>query len=218
MPLFANVGAASLERGVSEKKAAGIIPTSLVAGLPERLRRAVDEAVSLFLFFEKKPGVNHAPAFTALLGVLDETARGLVVQRLSNGLPTATRDQAAWFEPYLAKVDPRMHRHYAELARNLRKTLVYQSGVSPLGLLRSCLDYALNDATQLTGVFAAVREAFRKTGGRALLELVQSVNEFRKHAGGASGETVERRRRGQDSAPALGPGTRGAVGGTHAGE
>ena len=43
-----------------------------------------------------------------------------------------------------------MHRHYTELARNLRKTLVYQTGVSPLGLLRNCYDYALNDATALT--------------------------------------------------------------------
>ena len=178
----------------------------------------MDEAVSLFLFFEKKPGVNHAPAFTALLGVLDETARGLVVQRLSSGLPTATRDQAAWFEPYLAKVDPRMHRHYVELARNLRKTLVYQSGVSPLGLLRSCLDYALNDATQLTGVFAAVREAFRKTGGRALLELVQSVNEFRNTRVAHQEKPLSDAAEARTALQRLGPGNRGAVGGAHAGE
>ena len=51
--------------------------------------------------------------------------------------------------------------------------------MSPLGLLRSCLDYALNDATELAGLFATVRESFRQAGGRALLEMVQSVNEFR---------------------------------------
>ncbi len=179
MPLFAGVGVATLEAAVAESKTAEIVPVSLVAELPERLKKAVDEAVSLYLFFEKKTGVSYAPAFTALLGVLDETAKGLVVQKLTDRLPKTANDQAAWFDPYLAKVDPRMHRHYTEMARNLRKTLVYQSSVSPLGLLRSCLDYALNDATELTGVFAAVREEFRRPGSRALLDSVQAVNEFR---------------------------------------
>ena len=50
-----------------------------------------------------------------------------------------------------------MHRHYTELALQFRKTLVYQTGVSPLGLLRNCYDYALNDATALTESIQAVR-------------------------------------------------------------
>jgi hypothetical protein len=72
-----------------------------------------------------------------------------------------------------------MHRHYTELARNLRKTLVYQTGVSPLGLLRNCYDYALNDATALTGVFEAVRDELRLPGARAIFEAIKSVNDFR---------------------------------------
>jgi hypothetical protein len=72
-----------------------------------------------------------------------------------------------------------MHRHYSELARNLRKTLVYQTGVSPLGLLRNCYDYALNDATALTGVFEAVRDELRLPGARVIFEAIQSVNDFR---------------------------------------
>lgn len=179
LPLFATAGVAPLDSQISEAKAEEVVPQQLVAELPERLRKAVDEAVSLYLFFEKKQGVNFAPVFTALLGVMDEAARGLLLQKLQSHVPLATPDQTKWFEPYLAKVDSRRHRHYLELARNLRKTLVYQTGVSPLGLLRNCYDYALNDGTALTGVFDAVREEFRSSGARAMYAAVQSVNEFR---------------------------------------
>ena len=48
----------------------------LVAAMPDRLRKAVDEAVSLYLFFEKKSGVNFAPVFAALFGVIDERQKG----------------------------------------------------------------------------------------------------------------------------------------------
>ncbi len=179
LPLFAVAGVEALESRVSETKAAEIIPQALVAELPERLRKAVDEAVSLYLFFQKKSGVNFAPVFTALLGVMDETAKNLVMQKLQDRLPAAAPAQQSWFAPYLAKVDSRMHRHYTELARNLRKTLVYQTGVSPLGLLRNCYDYALNDATALTGVFDAVRDELRLPGARAIFEAVTVVNDFR---------------------------------------
>lgn len=179
LPLFITTGVAPLDSRVSEAKAETIVPQRMLVGLPERLRKAVEEAVSLYLFFEKKPGVNFAPVFTALLGVLDEAARGLLLQKLQDRVPTTARDQAKWFEPYLEKVDSRMHRHYTELARNLRKTLVYQTGVSPLGLLRNCYDYALNDSTVLTGVFDVVRDEFRQPGARAVFEAIKSVNEFR---------------------------------------
>ncbi len=179
LPLFATAGVEPLESRVSENKAAEVVPQKLVAELPERLRKAVDEAVSLYLFFENKSGVNFAPVFTTLLGVLDEAAKGLILQKLQGRLPSSPPDQQKWFEPYLAKVDSRMHRHYSELARNLRKTLVYQTGVSPLGLLRNSYDYALNDSTALTGVFEALREELALPGARAVFEAAKTVNDFR---------------------------------------
>ena len=179
LPLFAQAGVEGLESRMSGSKTEEIIPQKLIAGLPERMRKSVDEAVSLYLFFEKKPGVNFAPVFTALLGVMDETAKGLVMQKLQGRLPANAQEQKNWFEPYLGRVDARMHRHYTELARNLRKTMVYQAGVSPLGQLRSCLDFALNDSTELTGVFEAVKEEFQIAGSRSLLDAVQKVNDFR---------------------------------------
>jgi hypothetical protein len=94
-------------------------------------------------------------------------------------MPVTAKDQQTWFEPYLAKVDQRMHRHYQEMARNLRKTLVYKSGLSPLGLLRNGLDFALNDHASLTGVFDATKTAFCFAGSRSVLDRVQKINDFR---------------------------------------
>jgi type III restriction enzyme len=175
LPLFAGLGI--LEGKVPE--AQSIVDKKLLEALPERLRKAADESISLFEFFEKKPGVNYAPVFTALLGVIDETAKGLVLQKLTPRMPGNMQEQKDWFEPYLGDADRRMVPHYEQLARNLKKTLVYRNGVSPLGLLRSCLDYALNDNTKLSGVFDAVKAEFRFSGGRDLLDCVKSMNDFR---------------------------------------
>ena len=72
-----------------------------------------------------------------------------MLQKLTPKMPGNMQQQKDWFEPYLAKVDQRMVRHYEEMARNLKKSLVYKNGVSPLGLLRNCLDFALNEAKSL---------------------------------------------------------------------
>jgi type III restriction enzyme len=175
LPLFAGLG--MLEGKAAE--AQSVVDKKLLEALPERLRKAADESISLFGFFEKKQGVNYAPVFTALLGVMDESAKGLVLQKLTPRMPPNMQDQRDWFEPHLGGADRRMVPHYEKLARNLKKTLVYKNGVSPLGLLWSCLDYALNDNTKLSGVFDAVKAEFRFSGGRDLLDRVKSMNDFR---------------------------------------
>ncbi len=175
LPLFAGMG--PLEGEMYE--AQSIVDQQLLAGLPERLRKAVDESVALYRFFEKKQDANYAPMFTALLGAIDETAKGLILKKLTPHMPGTIAEQKDWFSPYLGNVDSRMERHYHETARNLRKTLAYHNGVSPLGLLRTCLDYALNDSTKLTGVFIAVKEEFRFNGGRELLRQVTEINDLR---------------------------------------
>ncbi len=175
-PLFAHAGVID-EKPVNE--ADGLIDGKLLEALPERARKAADEAISLYRFFEKKPAPNYAPVFTSMLGSLDELAKGLVVQKLTPLMPVNMVTQKDWFAPDLYRVERRTVRHYEEMARNLSKTLIYKSGVSPLGLLRNCLDYALNDTTKLDGVFEALKNTFRFAGGRELLSLVQSVNDFR---------------------------------------
>ena len=175
LPLFAGLG--MLEGKAPE--AQSIVDKKLLDALPDRLRKAADESISLFGFFEKKQGVNYAPVFTALLGVIDESAKGLVLQKLTPKMPPNMQEQRDWFEPHFGAVEHTKRRHYEEVARNLRKTLVYKNGVSPLGLLRNCLDFALNDNTRISGVFDAVKAELKFAGGRDLLDRVKTINDFR---------------------------------------
>jgi type III restriction enzyme len=171
---------AMMERGDEEATTpAEFVDAAVLNSLPPRYQDGVQQAVMLLKFFENKEGMNYAPVFTALLGSVDEAARGLITRKLIDALPATTADQKAWFDPYLQDVDRRTHRHYQNMAQNLKRTLVFKNGLSPLGLLRSCLDYALNDKTKLTGVFEAVTTVFKVTGARDLLAQVETVNDFR---------------------------------------
>ncbi len=171
MPLFATVTLEERPPEVTEFVAAGVLEA-----LPPRYKAAVEQAVMLFRFLEKKPGVGFAPVFTALLGSVDEAAKGLLARRLDPDLPPRPPEQQNWFDPYYGKADP---RRYLDLARNLKKTLVFRNGISPLGLLRNCMDYALNDNNKIGGVFAAIKAKFQVKGGRDLLGTVTEINDFR---------------------------------------
>lgn len=155
------------------------VSADVMSALPPRYRNAVEQAVMLFRFMENKEGMNFAPVFNALLGSLDEAAKGLVTRRLQDALPTTAAEQKAWFEPYLGRIEGGKRRHYESFAQNLKRTLVFGNGVSPLGLLRNCLDFALNDRAKFGGVFDVVIERFNVKGGRNLLIDVEAVNEFR---------------------------------------
>lgn len=160
--------------------APSFIPIETLDALPPRYRDTVIEATLLLRFFEKKPNMNQAPAFAGLLGCVDDAARSFVVRRLGSDVPADVPNQKAWFETYLpvGTAEGRLH-HYQRMAQNLKRTLVFSTGISPLGLLRNCLDYALNDNQRVGGVFESVRNRFRFDGSRKLFELVHQVNEFR---------------------------------------
>ena len=169
-----------MERGDEEATApTEFVDAAVLKSMPPRYQDGVQQAVMLLRFFENKEGMNYAPVFTALLGSIDEAARGLITRRLIDSLPATVTEQKAWFDPYLQDVDRRTHRHYQGMAQNLKRTLVFRNGLSPLGLLRSCLDYALNDKTKLSGVFEAVTTGFKMSGARDLLVQVETVNDFR---------------------------------------
>ena len=175
-PLFAAV----IEAEAAEKpKPPDFIDAAVLDALPSRYRKAADQAVLLLQFIENHPEMNFAAVFNCLLGCIDEAARGLLLRRLKDAVPTSPADQRTWFEPYVGDADRRQQDFYRHMAQNLRKTVLYGNGTSPLGLLRSCMDYALNDDTKIGGVFDAVRAAFKVRGGRELLAIVQKMNDFR---------------------------------------
>jgi type III restriction enzyme len=148
--------------------------------LPLRAKKAATDALELYRFFEKKTDApNFAPVFSALLAPFDEVCKATILVRLQPSLPATAVDQRDWFEPYMPKLDRKKLDHYNNMARNLKRGLVYGNPHSVIGLLRSCLDYALNDSTQIDGVFKAVNAAFRFDGSRKLFEQISTVNEFR---------------------------------------
>jgi type III restriction enzyme len=146
---------------------------------PSRYCRAADQSVMLYRFFEHKEGMNYSPVFTPLLGSMHEVVKGFILRRLQLEMPTTVDEQKAWFDPDLNSLDRRSEQTYRKLAQNLERTLIFNNGLSLIGLLRSCLDYALNDTTKLDGVFTALRTQFRFQGGRKRLETIIRINDFR---------------------------------------
>jgi type III restriction enzyme len=175
LPLFVNFGQIDDEATAVDS----LIDLEILSALPSRYRRAADQSVMLYRFFENKEGMNYAPVFTALLGSIDEVAKGFIVRRLQPELPTTVDEQKAWFTPYMGSVDRKTEDYYRKLAQNLKRTLVFNNGLSLIGLLRSCLDYALNDTTKIGGVFEALHTQLRFQGGRKFLETVTRINDFR---------------------------------------
>ncbi len=175
MPLFVNFGQVDDEATAVDS----LIDPEILNALPSRYRRAADQAVMLYRFFENKEGMNYAPVFTPLLGSIDEVAKGFIVRKLKPELPIAIEDQKDWFSPNLHYFDRKSEDNYRKLAQNLKRTLVFNNGLSPIGLLRSCLDYALNDTTKIDGVFEALCTQFRFQDGRKFLETVTRINDFR---------------------------------------
>jgi type III restriction enzyme len=175
LPLFVNFGQLDDEATAVDS----LIDIDILNALPSRYRRAADQAMMLYRFFENKEGMNYAPVFTALLGSIDEVAKGFIVRRLQPELPITVDEQKAWFTPYLGNVDRKTEDYYRKLAQNLKRTLVFNNGLSLIGLLRSCLDYALNDTTKIGGVFEALHTQLRFQGGCKYLETVTRINDFR---------------------------------------
>jgi type III restriction enzyme len=168
------------EEGEERPEIAGLVPQETLDALPTRYRRSAEQAAMLFRFLENKDGINFAPVFTGLLGSLDEAAKGLIVRKLQAGLPSAFPSQKAWFDVYVSPaMDKGKRGHYERMAQNLKRTLVFGNGISPLGLVRNCLDYALNDNTKIDGVYEAVKMAFRFEGARNLLQTLSDMYEFR---------------------------------------
>ena len=180
-PLFAVAAAEATKEIEKAPETKSFVDEATLNALPSRYRKAVTDAVEYFQFARNKSGLSFSPVFQPLLGSLDEAAKGLIVKRLSKLLPATVPEQKAWFEPYLSSVDQRMVQHYKGMAQNLKKTLVFNNGISLIGLLRNCLDFAMNDKNKPGGVFDAVQATFKVKGALDLLDKVTKINDFRNN-------------------------------------
>lgn len=156
----------------------GINDEATLRALVPRYREAVEKAALLFCLVENK-GINYSSVFNLLLGPLDEAARGMLMRRLRPAMPSNLRDRERWLGPSLSRVEAGTKTRYLEIPQNLKRTLVSNRVIMPIGLLRSCIYYAINDDTKIDGVFRTVRNQFNVIGGRELLSTVERIYEFR---------------------------------------
>jgi type III restriction enzyme len=147
--------------------------------LPSRYRKAVEHAVTLYQFTETKENMSFAPAFTSLLGPLDEAARGLLLHFLLSDVPTSPADQLSYFEPYFGNLPKKDVIWLRSISNNLKRTLIYRNGLMPLGLLGFCLDYGRKEEYAIGGVFKSVRGKFSRFSDVGLYKMVDDIKEFR---------------------------------------
>jgi len=150
-----------------------------LGSLPLRARKGIQEATLLFDYMAKKQKVSFSPVFQPLLGPLDAAAEALLFERLEPALPEAEDDQTAFFKPDLS-AEKKKHQEFLEKqALLLRRFLIHRSPITPIGVLRFCLDYAAKDEEAPGGVLVAVRERFSDLADTDLSELLGTVYDFR---------------------------------------
>lgn len=147
--------------------------------LPPRARQAIEHAVTLYFFHEKKPDVNFGPVFQPLLGRIDEACEGILVARLTDAVPAPADEQKAFFEPDMVVVKPKNVSYLQERARTLKKLLVDRTPLMPTGLLAAWLEIAGGDGELPEGIFKAARECLRDLAATPLPKLIRSVYNFR---------------------------------------
>ena len=166
------------EQRVAEQVKA-FVDLDFFKNLPSRYRKAVEHAVMLFHFHERKETVSFAPVFQPLLGPIDHAAEALLLGRLSADVPAEATAQKDFFEPDLSAVKKKDLGFYGEKARLLKRLLVHRSPLMPVSILQFCLDYAKKDTKPLPGVFASIRSRFSELRGTGLKELIDQYYKFR---------------------------------------
>ncbi len=158
-------------------KLAEFLSSNELDALSQRAATNARQAVLLFRFLESKGDISFSPAFTPLLGPLEDACTALLVARLSPYLPRTRSEQEAFFSPNLAAVDPKKRTYYDREIKKLERTLLFKSPISPMGHLRFALDIATRSESVDSPLFMALRVAFGNDG--RLLEILQPVYEFR---------------------------------------
>ena len=148
------------------------------AALPPAHQKMVQQAISLFQFLEKKTEQSFAPVFTPLLGPLDEASRAVMLKFLAMDIPTEREAQQKFFEPDVSNLAKREAEMCQRRGRDLRRTLVDHNGLSPIGLLRWCLQFAGESGGPAEAVFGVVKQRFISVPTE-IYKLVSNINTFR---------------------------------------
>ena len=147
--------------------------------LPSRYQSSVRQAIMLFRFLENKENLSFAAVFTPLLGALEDASNSLLLGKLAPAVPSGRIAEKEFFNPILTGVDGKKQKYLQDEIKKLERTLVFRSPISPVGHLRFCLEYANRGREELGGILKAVKEAFATEADVKLLELSNSVYQFR---------------------------------------
>ncbi len=163
---------------VREDETEAFISKADFAALPPAHRKMVQQAIGLFQFLEKKTGQSLAPVFTPLLGPLDEASKAVMLKRLGPEIPAEREAQRRFFEVNVGGLTVSDAEDFKRRSSNLKRTLVDHNGMSPIGLLRECLQFARDSKTSVGPVFDCVSKAFQ-TDSEETYTLVSRINSFR---------------------------------------
>lgn len=162
-----------------ERQISMFLPINNFKELPSRYQKAVEQSAALYHFFRNKEDVSFAPVFTPLLGPLDEAARGMILRKLMDDVPTDRAEQYEFFHPDLSELPTGEANFHKRQATNLERTLVGQNGLMPIGLLRWCLDYASTGRRKIGGIFEFVRTSFADVSRTDLFSVIDAIYSFR---------------------------------------
>lgn len=147
--------------------------------LPANFQKMVDEAVNLFNFVKDKQS-SFSPCFTPLLAPWDQVSKNLVLALLKDEVPNLKLEQDRYFEPDYFMVSERDTNWLRKNASSLKKALVYNSFIMPIGLVSFCLEYAQMDPPiVLGGIFESIRNKFGRYRTTKLFERIEKIRNFR---------------------------------------
>ena len=167
------------EVGIEDTNLSEFISQDRLSELPPRYQKGVEQAVSLFRHLEHKTGVSFAPPFTALLGPLDEAARGLMIDLLGRHVPEDADSLNQFFEPDLGGATAEDAESLKRYALNLRLTIVDRKGTMPIGVLRWSLNYAKSPRQSFGGIFESIKKHFARIASKEFVKQIEKINGFR---------------------------------------
>ena len=149
--------------------------------MPDKVKKRVAQAVTVFRFLEKKSDASFADAFTSLLGPIDDIAKALLQDYLAPAVPEGEPLLTEFFTGDLSSLKGEELKAAAWQAAGLRKLLVDGSGAMPIGVLRWTLNYAKSPRPNFGGIFDAIRVHFASIASREFAKQIESVNKFRNN-------------------------------------
>jgi len=104
----------------------------------------------------------------------------LVLALLKDEVPNLKLEQDRYFEPDYFMVSERDTNWLRKNASSLKKALVYNSFIMPIGLVSFCLEYAQMDPPiVLGGIFESIRNKFGRYRTTKLFERIEKIRNFR---------------------------------------